>query len=123
MNNRRARAFFRVTAPLFALVAFVHAVDGCTPWQRQAARSVVDASTVACMLANAALPDDKIRQVCGIVDALDGPLKDLLSAHRERVARAEAHGNFVGAMRCQVERAPLERLDRDIDAGLLVRDR
>lgn len=123
MNKQRARAFFRVTAPLFLLAAFVHAVDGCTPWQRQAARSVVDASTVACLLANAALPDDRIRQVCGIVDALDGPLKDLLSAHRERVARAEAHGNFVGAMRCQIERGPLERLERDVDGGLLVRDR
>lgn len=94
-------------------------LESCTPWQRQAARSMVDASTIACMLANASLPDDRIRQVCGIVDALDGPLKDLLSAHRERVAAAESRGRLVGAVTCQIEERKLERLDRPsvLDAG------
>ena len=100
-----------------AAMAFVVGFTACTPGQRQAARSVIDASTVACMLANAALPDDRIKDVCGIVDALDGPLKDLLQAHREQVARAEAHGNFVGAMRCQIERASQEPPVRDVDGG------
>ncbi len=91
-------------AGLFGVVVFVGALSvadmaGCTPGQRQGARTAIDALTAACIIANAALPDDRVKQVCGIVDAFDGPMKDLLKASREQVAKARAEGAGVGCSR------------------------
>lgn len=80
--------------------ALAYALLACTPGQRQAARSVVDAATVACLVANATLPDAEVRRVCGIVDALDGPLADILRSSRAQVAEARAGGELAGAARC-----------------------
>lgn len=75
-------------------------VAACTPGQRQAARTVVDAATAACVIANAALPDAEVARVCGVVDGLDGPLKDLLRTSRAKIAEARAGGELAGASRC-----------------------
>lgn len=85
---------------LGAAGALALALLACTPGQRQAARSVVDAATVACLVANATLPDAEVRRVCGIVDALDGPLADILRTSRAQVAEARAGGELAGASRC-----------------------
>lgn len=86
-----AALFAALVGPVFA---------ACTPGQRQAARSVVDAATVACLVANAALPDAEVKRVCGIVDALDGPIADILRSSRAQVAEARAGGELAGAARC-----------------------
>lgn len=91
---------------LGATGALALALLACTPGQRQAARSVVDAATVACLVANATLPDAEVRRVCGIVDALDGPLADILRSSRAQVAEARAGGELAGASRCAPSPGP-----------------
>ena len=105
MNNKNAttRALGALTA--ITIAAFIGAaIEACTPGQRQAARTVVDAATVACLIANAALPDSEVARVCGIVDGIDDPIRRLLSVQREQVAAAEARGRFSGAVGCHWEK-------------------
>lgn len=96
MNDKNAAQ--RTIGALSAIIiaTFVGAgIEACTPGQRQAARTVLDAAQVACVIANAALSDADVARVCGIVDGLDDPLRKLLAAQREQVAAAEAHGRSV----------------------------
>jgi hypothetical protein len=104
---RPSRAVLVVRASALAFVALLLAAPAlgvaslaCTPGQRQAARTAVDAATVACLIANATLPDAEVARVCSIVDGLDGPLKELLRASRTKVAEARAGGELAGASRC-----------------------
>lgn len=106
-HPRPSRVVLVARASALAFVALLLAAPvlgvaslACTPGQRQAARSVVDAATVACLIANATLPDAEVKRVCGIVDALDGPLKDILAAQRAKVAEARASGELAGTSRC-----------------------
>ena len=93
--------FRLATALTFAGIAFV----ACNPFQRQAARSVLDAANVACLLANAALSDADVAKVCRLVDGLDDPLRRLLATQREQVKAAEGRGRLAGSVGCYLERS------------------
>lgn len=98
-RNVTTRALGALTA--ITIAAFIGAgLEACTLGQRQAAKTVLDAATVACLLANAALSDADVARVCGLVDGLDDPLRKLLSAQREQVAAAELRGRAHGAVGC-----------------------
>lgn len=99
-HNETTRALGALTA--ITIAAFIGAaIEACTPGQRQAARTVLDAASVACVIANATLSDADVARVCGLVDGLDDPLRKLLASQREQVAAAELRGRAVaGAARC-----------------------
>lgn len=104
-STRAVSRAANLLAAIVTVTGLAAALDACTPGQRQAARSVLDAATVACVVANATLTDAEVARVCGIVDRLDGPLRDVLQASREQVATARARGEIVGALRC-ISEAP-----------------
>lgn len=102
-SNETTRALGALSA--ITIAAFIGAaIEACTPGQRQAARTVLDAATVACVVANAALSDADVARVCGVVDGLDDPLRKLLAAQREQVAAAELRGRSAGSIGCRVDR-------------------
>lgn len=63
---------------------------GCTPGQRQTARDVLSIVTVACIIANHNLPDERVQQVCGIVDAMIPAMREVLSSSRAASAKDAA---------------------------------
>lgn len=94
-HNETTRALGALTA--ITIAAFIGAgLEACTLGQRQAARTVLDAASVACVIANAALSDADVARVCGLVDGLDDPLRKLLASQREQVAAAELRGRAHG---------------------------
>ena len=76
------------------------AADGCTPFGRSLARGAIDVLSATCIVANSGKTDEDIRQICGIVDALDGPMRELLKTSREQTRLARARGEFAGDVRC-----------------------
>lgn len=86
-------------AVVFAVMAF--AACGTPAERRQDAKSALDAASVACVVANAALPDDSIAQVCTLFGALSPELRKIASA--ARVQRED--GRAAGAARCQAQDA------------------
>ncbi len=101
MNIKHAtvRAFLFAGLGL-GLVVF----DACNPGQKQAARTAVDFAQTACIIANAALPDERVKTVCGIVD-LTPELLLLLGQHRHAIAAARAEGQ-AGSARCAGDAGP-----------------
>lgn len=72
-----ARAFLITLALPIALL-----LGGCSLFTKQNARTALDVVQTACVIANAALSDAKVAQICGIADDVIGPMRDLLSASR-----------------------------------------
>jgi hypothetical protein len=70
----------------------VAAGSACTPAQRGAARTALDAARIACIIANAALPDEKVRAICNVADDLIDPMKDILSGARAAGCREQMDG-------------------------------
>lgn len=69
--------------PVFAGgAALAELLSGCTPDQRGYARTALDVVQAACIIANSALPESKIADVCGITGPFLGPMKDLLAAQK-----------------------------------------
>jgi len=73
--------------------------EACLPG-KQIARTVLDIATTTCIIANAGRPDAEVKAICGIVDALDDPMRELLKASREQAAAAQAKGEVAGAVKC-----------------------
>ncbi len=65
-------------------------IEGCTPGQREGARTVLDVTKTLCILANQALPDGVVAQVCGVAEPLFGPMREVLSGARAASAQAIA---------------------------------
>jgi len=68
------------------LMILVTMTIGCTPGQREGARTVLDAVQTACIIANAALPKSKVAEICGIADGFFEPLDTLLASSRAAAA-------------------------------------
>ncbi len=83
----------------FATCAFGSSQQACTPGQRQDARTALDVSQIACIIANQTLDDARVPEVCNLVDALVDPMKRVLAS-----ARAET-GKQVAAARVQEKAA------------------
>lgn len=63
--------------------------QACTPEQRQDARTVLDVTKGACIIASWMLPDDRVKAVCNVLDAEDEPMRRLLSSQRVEVAKVK----------------------------------
>lgn len=66
------------------------ATEGCTPGQRQVARTVLDIANTLCIVANQALPDEEVAKVCGLAGPLIAPMKEVLAGSRSASAQAVA---------------------------------
>jgi hypothetical protein len=72
----------------------------CTPLTKTIARTAIDVAQATCIVANSDKSDAEVKAICGIVDALDGPMRDLLKSSREQVRHAREQGEWSGAVRC-----------------------
>jgi uncharacterized protein with PhoU and TrkA domain len=81
----------------FTVLAMASLVAGC---RMAHARFAIDIATAACIVANSSRADEDVAKICGIVDALDDPMRELLKASREQVAAAQAKGEVAGAVKC-----------------------
>jgi hypothetical protein len=58
------------------------AQQACTPAEKQAARTALEVTQVACIVANAALQDAEIATLCGIANDAIPAMQDLLASAR-----------------------------------------
>ena len=77
-------------------VGFVLAALACTPGQRQAARTVLDVVQVTCVIANQALGDAKVAEICDIAGPLIDPMRQILTSSRMASAQAVAGAQMAG---------------------------
>lgn len=84
---------------VIVLVGMV-AVYACTPLTKSIARTAIDVAQATCIVANSDKSDAEVKTICGIVDALEGPMKDLLKSSREQARHAREQGEWAGAVRC-----------------------
>lgn len=102
MNPRLTRASREALAWLFFSVACLGVVaitDSCVPF-KTVARSVLDVATATCIVANSDKPDSEVKAICGIVDALDEPMRELLKSSRDRVAQERDRVAFSKDIEC-----------------------
>ena len=71
----------------------------CTPGQRQAARTALDIIQATCVIANQALGDEKVAEICGIAGPLIDPMKQILASSRTASAQAVAGAQMAGCAR------------------------
>lgn len=102
MNPRLTRAskeaFAWLLFSLFALL-LVNASQSCVPF-KTVARGVLDVATATCLVANSDRSDADVARICGIVDALDEPMRELLKSSRERVAQERDRVAFSKDVEC-----------------------
>ncbi len=89
LTRATREAFAWLLFSFFALL-LVSASQSCTPFGKAFARGVLDVANATCIVANADRSDAEVRSICGIVDALDEPMRELLKASREKVAAERA---------------------------------
>ena len=77
-------------------VGFVLAALACTPGQRQAARTVLDVVQATCVIANQALDDAKVAEICNIAGPLIDPMRQILASARTASAQAVASAQVAG---------------------------
>lgn len=85
---------------VFALLA---AADACQPF-KTFARTAIDVVSATCIVANADKPDQEVKAICGIVDALDDPMRELLKTSREQAAIARDRAAFSADVKCHFEK-------------------
>lgn len=84
----------------FAFVGILSlASSACIPL-KSVAKGALDLGSTLCIVANADKPDAEVHTICGIVDALDGPMRDLLKTSREQAALHRSQGEFAGSRVC-----------------------
>lgn len=76
--------------PIIMLLAFLVGLIGCTPGQKQAAKTALDVASYACILANAGADDATISKLCAIEADLAPAMKELLKQHRIAAKRVAA---------------------------------
>lgn len=74
------------------MLAGILSIIGCTPGQRGAANTALDISRTLCLVANQALPDSKVLEICRITDPFIQPAREVLAGVRQETAAAAAAG-------------------------------
>lgn len=74
------------------MLAGILSIFGCTPGQRGVAHDALDITQTLCLVANQALPDAKILEICRITDPFIRPARDVLAGVRQETAAAAAAG-------------------------------
>jgi hypothetical protein len=70
-------------------------ISGCTPAQRRDVRDALSFAQAACIVANQALPDSKVAEICGVAGPFFGPMHELLTSARAETAAARRAGSSV----------------------------
>lgn len=115
--SQRFRYFASILLFVCAVASFVGAQEACTPFGRSVARTAIDVVAATCIVANSDKSDAEVKQICGIVDALDDPMKELLKSSREQVAIARDRAAFSADVRCHFEKLQGDAGPR-FDAGV-----
>lgn len=68
----------------------VFLVAGCTPGQKQFARSALDVAQTACIIANATMSEEKVAEICAIEKAFYEPMRSLLASAKAAEAARPA---------------------------------
>lgn len=81
-------------APVVFAALFGVALIGCQLFTAKNLKTVLDVVQVGCIIANATLPDDKVRQACDVADDLVPAMRDVLGEQRAALRRfaAENYG-------------------------------
>ena len=81
-------------ARLFAVCLLALTVASCSLLTAKNLRTVLDVVQVSCIIANATLPDDRVRQACDVADDLVPAMRDVLGEQRAALRRfaAENYG-------------------------------
>lgn len=77
----------------------------CTPGQRGVAKDALSVVQTLCIIANQAMPDSKVAEICGITGPFLKPMQDVLSGARHETSQAVAAAR-VSAPRCAHGGAP-----------------
>jgi len=80
------------------------ASNACIPL-KSVAKGALDLGSTLCIVANADKPDAEVKAICGVLDALDGPMRDLLKTSREQAALHRSQGEFAGSRVCGFQAA------------------
>jgi len=99
LTRASKEAFAWLAFSLFVLL-LVSASESCTPFGKSVARSVLDISQSVCIVANSDKPDSEVKAICGVLDALDEPMRELLKSSRERVAQERERVAFSKDVEC-----------------------
>jgi len=95
-------------ATIIAFFAFIGiltlASNACIPL-KSVAKGALDLGSTLCIVANADKPDAEVKAICGVLDALDGPMRDLLKTSREQAALHRSQGEFAGSRVCGFQAA------------------
>jgi hypothetical protein len=76
------------------------AAEACNPFGKAVARTALDVVTATCIVANADRPDAEVKAICGVVDAIDDPMRELLKTSREQTKLARSKAELASAARC-----------------------
>lgn len=96
---------FATILGFFAFVGILSlASNACIPL-KSVAKTVLDLSSTLCIVANADKPDAEVKAICGVIDALDEPMRDLLKTSREQAAVHRSQGEFAGSRVCGLQAA------------------
>jgi len=80
--------------PILAVGAIISSLFmGCTQGFRDGARSALDVVQAACVIANAALPESKVAEICGVTEPFFGPMRSLLASTRAAAATRISPGS------------------------------
>lgn len=77
-------------ARFVALTLFCLTVASCSLLTTKNLKTVLDVVQVSCIIANATLPDDRVRQACDVADDLVPAMRDVLSSQRTAAAKYAA---------------------------------
>ena len=95
-------------ASIIAFFAFVgvlsFASNACIPL-KSVAKGALDLGATLCIVANADRPDAEVKALCGVLDALDGPMHELLRTSREQASLHRSQGEFAGSRVCGFQAA------------------
>ena len=81
-------------------ISLILAAEACNPFGKTLARTALDVATATCIVANADRPDAEVKAICGVVDAIDDPMRELLKTSREQTKLARSKAELASAARC-----------------------
>ena len=91
---------FGTIIAFFAFISTLSFVStSCIPL-KSVAKGALDLGSTLCIVANADKNDAEVKAICGILDALEGPMHELLKTSREQASLHRSQGEFAGSRVC-----------------------
>lgn len=98
--TRASREAFAWLVLSFFVLLLVSGSQSCTPFGKSVARTALDIANAVCITQNSDKSDAEVKAICGIVDAFDEPMRELLKASREKVALERERVAFSKDVEC-----------------------